>query len=212
MRVKICGLTRAEDAALAQELGAWALGFVFYPKSKRYIDPQQAQTIIQTLPNPARAIGVFVNQTDEALAIAKKIPLGGVQLHGDETPEDCKKVKQNFSGLVIKAFRPETEDDLNAIHLYKGAVDYILLDAAAPGQWGGTGKTTDWTLAAKAAEIGIPLILAGGLTAENILAADRQVKPFALDLSSGVEISPGIKDTDKLKRLFRAIQGDEHES
>jgi phosphoribosylanthranilate isomerase len=208
MRVKICGLTRAEDAALAQELGAWALGFVFYPQSKRHIDAGQAATIIQSLPKPVLAIGVFVNQTDEALAIAKQAHLGGVQLHGDETPEDCKKVKQNFSGLVIKAFRPETENDLSAIHSYKGTVDYILLDAAAPGQWGGSGKTTDWALAAKAATFGIPLILAGGLTAENIRAADRQVKPFALDLSSGVEISPGIKDTGKLKGLFKAIQGD----
>jgi phosphoribosylanthranilate isomerase len=208
MRVKICGLTRAEDAALAQELGAWALGFVFYPQSKRHIDAGQAARIIQSLPKPALTVGVFVNQTDEALAIARRIPLGGVQLHGDETPEDCKKVKQNFSGLIIKAFRPETENDLAAIPAYKGIVDYILLDAAVAGEFGGTGKTTDWAIAAKAATFGIPLILAGGLTAENILAADRQVKPFALDLSSGVEASPGIKDSEKLKGLFKVIQGE----
>ncbi|MCE9508634.1 MAG: phosphoribosylanthranilate isomerase [Alphaproteobacteria bacterium] len=208
MRVKICGLTRAEDAALAQSLGAWALGFIFYSQSKRHIDAGQAEAIIRALPKPALAIGVFVNQTDDVPAIAKQAGLGGVQLHGDETPEDCKKIKQNFSGLVIKAFRPKTENDLAAIPAYKGIVDYILLDAAVAGEFGGTGKTTDWALAAKAATLCIPLILAGGLTAENILAANRQVHPFALDLSSGVEISPGIKDTGKLKGLFKAIQGD----
>jgi phosphoribosylanthranilate isomerase len=207
MRVKICGLTRAEDAAQAQALGAWALGFIFYPKSKRYLTPIQAQAIIASLQKPAQTIGVFVNQTDEALTIAKQINLSGMQLHGDETPGDCKKVKQDFSGLVIKALRPATEKDLAVIPAYKGTVDYILLDAAVSGQWGGTGQVVDWGLAAKAAETGIPLILSGGLTAENILAANRKVRPFALDLSSGVEISPGIKDTGKLEQLFKVIHG-----
>lgn len=212
MRVKICGLTRAKDVLQAQSLGAWALGFVFYQKSKRYIDRQQAEIIIPALKKPALAIGVFVNQTDEALEIARQIHLGGIQLHGDETPDECKKVKQNFSGLVIKAFRPETENDLNAIHPYKDAVDYILLDAAVSGHYGGTGKTADWKYAARAAKFGIPLILSGGLTAENILAAARQVSPFALDLSSGVEASPGIKDPDKLNALFKVLQGDANAS
>jgi phosphoribosylanthranilate isomerase len=212
MRIKICGLTRAEDAVQAQSLGAWALGFVFYRQSKRYIDPKQAQAIFRALPKPTLTVGVFVNQTDEALDIARQINLGGMQLHGDETPDDCKRVRQNFSGLLIKAFRPETEDDLKAIPVYKGLVDYILMDAAVSGQWGGTGKTADWGYAVKAAEFGIPLILAGGLTAENIMAANRQLKPFAADLSSGVETSPGIKDSDKLKKLFSTLQEDKDET
>lgn len=207
MRVKICGLTRKEDAELAQGLGAWALGFIFTPKSKRHITPENAAPIVASLDAPA--IGVFVNQTDDAIEIAGKIGLKGIQLHGDETPEECQKARANFSGILIKALRPQNENDLAAIETYKDTVDYVLLDAAAGGQYGGTGHTGDWGIAAKAAAFGIPVILAGGLDAQNIAKACAQVRPYAADLASGVEASPGVKDPGKLKALFSAIKGEE---
>lgn len=210
MRIKICGLTRREDTEHAQKLGAWALGFIFYSKSLRHITPEKAADIIRYLTTPA--IGVFVNQTGDVLEVAKTAGLRGVQLHGDETPEECMSIRKFFSGLVIKAFRPETEKDLGAISAYKGAVDYILIDAAAGTQYGGTGKVANRELAVKAKRFGIPLILAGGLTAENIIDAARYVMPFAVDLSSGVETSPGIKDAAKLNALFKIAKGESHEN
>lgn len=200
MRVKICGLTRDEDAKAAQALGAWALGFIFYPKSKRYIPPDAAEKIVSGL--KTQSVGVFVNQTDAVTGIAKLVGLRGIQLHGDETPDDCARVLDKFTGILIKAFRPESESDIARIAEYKGVIHYALLDSAAGGQYGGTGHTFDWSLATKASAIGIPLILAGGLNEENIIAAVNEVKPFAADLSSGVESAPGIKDKSKLDALF----------
>lgn len=208
MRVKICGLTRAEDAALAQELGAWALGMIFYPKSKRFITADAAKSVIAALPKSAQPIGVFVNQTQEALSVAPAIGLKGIQLHGDETPDECRTARAGFNGLLIKAFRPENAADVAAMAAYKDIVDYILVDApAAPGQYGGTGHTGDWGVAAEAAKLGIPLILAGGLGPDNISEALRAVKPYAADLASGVEQSPGVKDHIKLRALFGALEG-----
>jgi len=209
MRIKICGLTRKEDAELAQKLGAWALGFVFYSRSKRYITPEKAADIIQHLTTPS--IGVFVNQTDDILNITKATGLKSVQLHGNETPEECISIKKSFSGFVIKAFRPKTENDIKAICAYKGTVDYILIDAAVDSQYGGTGKIADWTLAAKAEKIGIPMILAGGITTDNIIESMQRLTPFAIDLSSGVESVPGIKDALKLNTLFKISKGEIHE-
>ncbi|MBL8711685.1 MAG: phosphoribosylanthranilate isomerase [Alphaproteobacteria bacterium] len=209
MRVKICGLTRSEDAAAAQNLGAWALGFIFYPKSKRFISADAAKSIIATLP-ASRPIGVFVNQTGEAIGIAKDAGLKGIQLHGDETPDDLRRVRAAFSGTLIKALRPKSEADLQAIAGYKGLADYILLDAAVGNEYGGTGHTGDWSLAQKATAFGIPVIVAGGLDPDNIAAAYAQTKPYALDLSSGVEASPGIKDHAKLQALFANIKGSTH--
>lgn len=199
MRVKICGLTRAEDAALAHRLGAWALGFIFYPPSKRYIEPAKAEEIIVGLPAGAKAVGVFVNQVPNVKGLA------GIQLHGDETPEDCAKARAGFDGFVIKALRPENENDLGQIARYKDVVDYILVDT--PGAYGGTGKTGDWALAARAVGMGVPLILAGGLDAGNIREAARQVPFFAADLAGGVEAAPGIKDAGKMKELFDVVHG-----
>lgn len=206
MRVKICGLTRAEDARMAQELGAWALGFIFYPRSKRLITPAAAKPVIAALPSTAQPIGVFVNQTLEAVAAGNELGLKGLQLHGDETPEECRRVRDNFGGLLIKALRPEKDSDLDAIAAYKGIADYILLDAAVAGQYGGTGHTADWSLVEKAKSYGIPVILAGGIGPENITDA-MKAKPFACDLAGGVEASPGIKDPQKLQALFGALKG-----
>ena len=203
-RIKICGLTNLADATAAQDHGAWALGFIFYPKSKRYITSADAANIIPAL--NAQCFGVFVNQTDEALQLAKTLPLAGLQLHGDETPDDCRKVRANFGGVFIKALRPKSKDDLAVIADYKGIVDYILLDAAADGHYGGSGQTADWALVQDAASYGVPVILAGGLTPDNITAAAKS-GAYALDLSSGVEAAPGRKDHDKLKALFSAVEG-----
>ncbi len=209
MRVKICGLTRAEDAQAAHDLGAWALGFIFYPKSKRFITADAAKRIIAALP-AARSVGVFVNQTDEAISIATQAGLKGIQLHGDETSDDLRRLRAAFTGIVIKALRPKTEAGLQAIADYKGLADYILLDAAIGNEYGGTGHTGDWSLAQKAAVFGIPVIVAGGLGPDNIAEAHAQTNPYALDLSSGVEASPGIKDPAKLQALFANIKGTTH--
>jgi phosphoribosylanthranilate isomerase len=208
MRIKICGLTRKEDAELAQKLGAWALGFVFYPKSPRHLTSAKAAGIIKHLAAPA--VGVFVNQMPDVLNIAGEAGLKGIQLHGDDTPEECLSIKKYFGGFIIKAFRPATEKDIEAIGAYQGAVDYILIDAATGAQYGGTGKTSNWALAAKAAKFGIPLILAGGLSVNNIVEAAKQAGPFALDLSSGAESAPGIKDAAKLNALFKISKGENH--
>lgn len=205
MRIKVCGLTRAEDALLAENLGAWALGFIFYPKSPRFVQKDRAAEIIAGLRVPA--IGVFVNQTAEALEMARTIPLKGLQLHGDETPGDLKIAREEFGGLLIKALRPKAAGDLAAIAAYRGLADYILIDAAAEGQYGGSGRQADGALAQKAADFGIPVILAGGLNPANVAAAIEAAKPYAVDLSSGIEAAPGVKDPEKMKALFRAAGG-----
>jgi phosphoribosylanthranilate isomerase len=205
MRVKICGLTRKEDALLAQQLGAWALGFVFYPKSPRHVSASAVKAILEGMAAPA--IGVFVNQMEDVAVIAKEANLSGIQLHGDETPEDCQRIRENFDGFLIKALQLRDQKDLAQIDIYKNYVDYILVDAVHQGQYGGTGQTADWSLAALAARQA-PVILAGGLNDKNILAAATQVSPYALDLSSGVETSPSIKDPIKIRNLFTIAQGD----
>lgn len=205
MRVKICGLTRLEDAVLAENLGAWALGFIFYPKSVRHITRGAAREIVPQLKTPA--IGVFVNQTAAALEIVKETPLRGLQLHGDETPDDCRHVRDNFGGLLIKAFRLRQTADLANIPAYHGLVDYILIDAAVEGHYGGSGVLADQSLAVAAKEFEIPVILAGGLNPGNAAAALHAVQPYAMDVASGVEAAPGIKDPEKMAALFAAAGG-----
>lgn len=199
LRIKICGLTRAEDAARARDAGAWALGFIFYPKSKRYITPDAAARIA---PPEAPCVGVFVNQMTDIDAALKHMPLFAVQLHGDETPDDAKALRSRFGGVIIKAFRLQSAADLAQIDGWRDAADYILIDAAVAGQYGGTGHTADWALAAAAKNAGLPLILSGGIDAANIAAAQDAVAPFAFDLAGGVESAPGIKDAAKIKTLF----------
>lgn len=198
-RIKICGLTRAEDAAAAQAAGAWALGFIFYPKSKRFITIDAAARV---MPPSAQNIGVFVNQMHNVETAIKSLPLAGVQLHGDETPNDARTLRSVFGGMIIKAFRLKTKDDVKAITAWHGVADYALVDAAVDGQYGGTGQTADWSLATTAKDTGLPLILSGGIDAQNILAAANAVQPFAFDLAGGVESAPGIKDAQKIKNLF----------
>jgi phosphoribosylanthranilate isomerase len=200
VRIKICGITRLDDALLAAELGADALGFNFWPGSKRFIEPEAAQEIVARLPPFVTPVGVFVNQEPHHVLYASALArTAAVQLHGDEEPRDCA----GHVLPVIKAFRLSGPDDLAAVARY-GTVAAVLLDAPSEG-FGGSGRTFDWELARSAAGQK-PLVLAGGLTADNVAEAIRRVRPWAVDVASGVESSPGVKDPDELARFIRAAQ------
>jgi phosphoribosylanthranilate isomerase len=196
MLVKICGITRAEDAAAAVECGAGALGFVFWPGSPRFIDPYRARAIVATLPPFVTTVGLFVNQpVDYVTGVASLVRLGAVQLHGDETPGYAAGI----STPVIKAV---TVDDPQ-LSIWP-AHTTLLLDAHDPEKRGGTGRTVDWAAAATVAARRTTL-LAGGLTPENVAEAVVRVRPFGIDVSSGVERSPGVKDHQRLRALFEAL-------
>ena len=202
-RIKICGITRAEDAALAAELGASAIGFIFWPQSPRFIDPARAAAIAAALPRSVVPVGVFVDQPLEDMqAIASQVPLGAVQLHGAETPAVAAALMQP----VIKAIPVINGFDPSSLDAWSSAIT-VLLDAHDPVKRGGTGRTIDWSLAAKAAERR-PIMLSGGLTPTNVRAAVHAVRPYAVDVSSGVEAAPGIKDPAKLRALFAEVATD----
>ena len=202
MKIKFCGFTRQEDIDTAVKLGVDALGFIFYKKSPRYIEPEKAAAIIAALPPFVQSVGVFVNHSAaEIQRITDSCQLDIVQLHGDESPDFC----ENLSSKVIKAFRVSTEADLDPIADYKGKVSAILLDTKSSKGYGGTGEVFDWRLAIKAKKLGIPLILSGGLNAQNIKNAVNDVAPYALDLSSGIEKSPGIKDESLMASLLSIL-------
>lgn len=195
-RVKICGITRIEDALHAVKAGADALGFVFHRKSPRYISPDSAASIIAELPPFVQAVGLFVNSEAGLVnEISDLCRLDIVQLHGDETPEYCDDVRRR----VIKAIRVRGLESLDSVGNYR--VAGILLDAYSPHAYGGTGQSFNWELAARAAENG-PVILAGGLTPENVGEAVAKVAPYGVDVSSGVESSPGIKDPLKVSEFI----------
>ena len=200
VRVKICGITNLEDALLAAELGADALGFIFYAKSPRHVAPETARAIIAQLPPFVAAVGVFV---DEAAAVvqelAGRVGLDWVQLHGQESPEYCR----NLGRKVIKGFRIQDEDSLRRLADYQGAAQALLLDTYKKGQVGGTGEIFDWHLARKAKKYG-RIILAGGLTPENVAQAIATAGPAAVDAASGTEAAPGKKDPAKLRAFFKA--------
>jgi phosphoribosylanthranilate isomerase len=195
IRVKICGITRLKDALLAVRLGADALGFNFWPRSKRFIDPDQARSIVEELPPLVSAVGVFVNQPPtEVLATAARSGVGTVQLHGDEPYEDCN----GYPIPAIKALRVSGPESLAEMHRYR--VKAFLLDAPSSG-YGGSGESFDWALAQSAARRAT-IILAGGLTPDTVAEAIRAVHPYAVDVASGVETSPGVKDAEKLARFI----------
>ncbi len=202
VRVKICGITNLEDALAAVEAGADALGFNFYPKSPRYIEPERARAIIERLPPFVTPVGVFVNEYDlEAMARAMaRARLAVVQLHGDERPAFCREVAERWR--VIKAVRVASERDLRGLADY--TVHALLLDAARPGAYGGTGERFDWELARHVAQFVPTLILAGGLSPENVAEAIRLVRPYAVDVCTGVEARPGKKDLERM-RAFIAV-------
>ena len=202
VRVKICGITTWPDALAACDAGASALGFNFYEKSPRAISPAAAWKIIRRLPPFVAPVGVFVNWTPDAvLSLADALQLAAVQLHGDESPRDVAACAHRRR--VIKAFRVGPGFSLARLRRYPGASAF-LLDAPRAGQYGGTGQATDWSLAGQAAR-SRRIILAGGLTLENVAEAIRHVRPYAVDVASGVESRPGRKDPGKLRAFLAEV-------
>ncbi|MDB6130984.1 MAG: Phosphoribosylanthranilate isomerase [Verrucomicrobiales bacterium] len=195
--VKICGITNLEDAKWAVESGADALGFMFYEKSKRHISPRDAGAIIRELPSATRFVGVFVDAKKPEVENA--IELSGIttlQFHGQETPGYC----QEFMLPVWKALLVHSRASLENMNSY--STEAILLDAFVPGERGGTGARFDWNLAVEARLHHLPIILAGGLTPENVSEAVKLINPFGVDVSSGVESAPGRKDRQKVKTFI----------
>jgi phosphoribosylanthranilate isomerase len=196
MLVKICGITRLDDARAAVAAGAGAIGFIFWPKSPRFIDPHRARAIAAALPPFVTPVGVFVDQPLEYVnGVASLVRLGAAQLHGDETPAFAAAV----SVPVLKAVSPEQLDD----RAWPSPVR-LLLDVHDPVARGGTGRTIDWAAAAHIAAQR-EVLLAGGLTPDNVADAIARVRPFGIDVSSGVERAPGIKDHRRLRALFEAV-------
>jgi phosphoribosylanthranilate isomerase len=202
--VKICGITRLDDAAAAVDAGATALGFVFWPGSPRAVDPHLARTIAASLPPFITTVGVFADQPAEYVnEVASVAQLGAVQLHGRESADYVA----TMSRPVVKAvaLRDGLELDAARIDVWPSRV-VVLLDAHDPVRKGGTGRTVDWSVAAAIARRR-PIVLAGGLTADNVADAIARVRPFGIDVSSGVEAAPGVKDHGRIKALFEAVDG-----
>lgn len=200
LRVKICGVRRTEDALLAAELGAWGVGFVFWPGSPRFIDPYRAKKICVELPPWVVPVGVFVDQPEEYVSeVASLVHLSAVQLHGSETMETIARTPHR----VIKSIAVGSDFTESVLDRLPSRVG-VLLDAHDPQRHGGTGKTIDWTRAAAVARRR-RVLLAGGLCPENVRAAVDAVRPFGVDVSSGVEASPGVKDHDRMRALFAAV-------
>jgi phosphoribosylanthranilate isomerase len=199
--VKICGLTRVEDAIAASRFGAHALGFVFYPPSPRNIAPAAAAEIIRRLPPFVTAVGLFVNsEAGEIVRVLNEVPLDLLQFHGEESPDFCLQFQRPF----IKALRVRPGLDLlQYAHHFKGARG-LLLDAFVEGMHGGTGAGFDWNLIPS--ELPLPVVLSGGLNAGNVAAAVRHVRPCAVDVSSGVESAPGVKDARKMAEFFQGVR------
>ncbi len=200
IKIKICGITNLDDALAAADFGADALGFNFYKKSPRYIEPQRAAEIIAQLPPFLVPIGIFVNEREDRIReVISTACLQGVQLHGDETPEFC----QRFGTRVIKAFQIRNKESLKHMSHYR--VSAYLLDSYKEGLRGGTGETFDWHLAVVAKTFG-RIILAGGLTPDNVTEAVKLVQPYGVDVAGGVEREKGLKDHGKLKKFITEVR------
>jgi phosphoribosylanthranilate isomerase len=203
VRVKICGITNAADALAAIDAGANLLGFNFYAKSPRRISEAEAAKIRPQLPKKVEAVGIFVNSKPvEVEALHESLKLDAVQLHGDEPPETVAEIAESVQ--VIKAFRIEEDFPLATLDEYPSAFAF-LFDAAHTGQYGGTGHATDWD-AARQAALSHRIILAGGLKVENVAAAVRIVRPYAVDVASGVESKPGKKDHGRLREFIQEVR------
>jgi phosphoribosylanthranilate isomerase len=200
MNVKICGITNLQDALVAVELGAYALGFIFVKSSPRYISPESAKQIIGKLPPAVKPIGVFVDTPqNEIFHMIKQTGIVCVQLHGNESPQELS----GYPVPIFKSFRVGNNFDVSILRQYPASA--FLLDTFVDGTLGGTGKTFDWKIAIAAKAHG-PIILAGGLSPDNIAEAVRTVRPYAVDVNSGVESAPGKKDKKKLQQLFANIR------
>ena len=204
VRVKFCGITNLDDGREAARLGAWAIGLNHHPESPRFCEPQVAAEIGAALKRRLEIVGVFVNPTlDELAAAAEDESLTMIQLHGDEGPAFCQEAARRTGCKVIKALRVRSGADIRAAEAYR--TDFHLLDAHRPGTPGGTGESFDWELlAGRRSEV--PLILAGGLTPENVADGVAAARPFAVDVASGVEAEPGVKDHALMARFVESAQ------
>jgi len=209
VKVKICGITNWIDARRAVAAGADFLGFNFYPPSPRYIAPARARRIVRRLPERITVVGVFVNESEEKmLQIARAVGLDYLQLHGDESPEIISRLRPAFP--VIKALRVQKSFRPAQLAQFKRAAA-ILLDGFQPRRYGGTGKTFNWSVARRAKGNG-KIFLAGGLTPQNVAAAIRAARPYAVDVCSGVEARPGKKDPVRIIAMMRAVQNSRRKS
>ena len=200
IHVKICGVTSFNDAIMVANYGASALGFIFYEKSPRYINPEILKTWISNVPSSVKKVGVFVNKdVDKVNKIAEELNLGMVQLHGDESPEYCNQMIKP----VIKVFRVNNKFDSIMLNNYQVAT--FLFDTYNKENHGGTGESFDWQSILQL-NTEIPVILSGGLNADNVLEGIEVVKPSAVDVNSGVEAAPGKKDEEKIKNLFTILK------
>ena len=203
-RTKVCGITRPEDAEAAVAGGAWAIGCVLWPHSPRAVSPAQAAELADLVKRRAESVGVFVNATlDEVVGTAEAVGLTMVQLHGDEGPHFCEAVARRAGVKVIKAGRVRARADVQAMDAFR-SVDLHLLDSYREGVPGGTGEPFDWSLA-RLRTSGVPLLLSGGLTAESVGEAIAQTKPWGVDVSSGVESAPGVKDHEAIEAFLQAV-------
>jgi phosphoribosylanthranilate isomerase len=202
VKIKICGITNLNDALLSAHLGADALGFIFHPKSPRYVAPEVAREIIAQLPPFVTSVGVFVNEELQVVQdLAAQVGLDWIQAHGQESPDYCRSLGRR----VMKGFRIRDESSLKDLEPFRGAVQAFLLDTYKKGQVGGTGETFDWSLSRQAKKYG-QIVLAGGLTPENVARAIKVVQPQAVDTASGTEVAPGRKDHEKLRAFFTAVR------
>ena len=197
-KVKICGFTEANNAREAALAGVDAIGLVFYDKSPRNVDIQTAQKIIEALPPFINRVGLFVNANPSFIdEILCEVPLDTLQFHGDESVLDCAQYQMPF----IKSLRVKPDTNVKEIAENFSSASALLLDSFSPSSYGGTGESFDWSLAC--VKISLPIILAGGLTVDNVADAIKQVNPYAVDASSGVESAPGVKDIDKIEAFIR---------
>jgi phosphoribosylanthranilate isomerase len=204
-KIKFCGITELDDAERAVAAGAWAVGVIFWPRSPRRCAPDAAAEIAAAVKRRAEVAGVFVNATlDHVAEIADGVGLTMVQLHGDEGPAYCAEVARRTGCKVIKAVRVRSRADVQAVSSFH--TDYHLLDSYIAGVPGGTGETFAWDIA-RAHRSTVPMILSGGLTPENVGEAIAAVRPFAVDVASGIERAPGLKDPDKLDAFADAVRG-----
>ncbi|HET9074248.1 MAG TPA: phosphoribosylanthranilate isomerase [Solirubrobacteraceae bacterium] len=202
-RVKFCGITRVADAEYAVSLGAWAIGMILWAGSPRVILPQEAADIADAVRRKVEIVGVFVNEEmDSLVTLAEEIGLTMIQLHGDEGPAYAQAVARRTGAKVIKAGRIRDAGDIKALSVFK--TDFHLLDAYVPGVRGGTGETFAWELARRPRSA-IPVILSGGLGPENVAEAVAVGRPYAVDVASGVEAAPGIKDHQRMSEFVAAL-------
>lgn len=206
MRVKICGITNLEQALAIVNFGADTLGFICVAKSPRYVNNEMIKNIIQQLPKEISKIGIFVNENiDNLIKTVQETGLTGIQLHGEESPAICAQLREFLPDIeIIKAFRYQNSESLALLDSYIPVIDTILLDAYQQGVYGGTGKTLNWLELANFRP-SRPWLLAGGINPDNVLNALARLKCDGIDVSSGVEISPGNKDLEKIRQLFQQL-------